>query len=509
MSRRYGRVLTVLLAVVFAASLAAAEVALPPLFGDHMVLQQGKNLPVWGTANPGEEVCVTLSNRSARTTAGDDGQWRVRLKSLKAGGSYQLHVAGSSNEIRLKDVLVGEVWVCSGQSNMQWNVKSSNNAKVEIAAADLPGIRLYTVPNTVAGKPRPTCGGTWTVCSPASIPGFSAVGYFFGRELHQELDVPVGLIHSSWGGTPAESWTRMETLEANPDFASILSKYHKAEKNYPKAKAKYNEAVEAWKKQAQQAKEEGKPAPRKPRPPVGPSHPWRPSGLYNAMIHPVAPFAIQGAIWYQGESNADRGKQYRSLFPAMIEDWRRLWGQGPFSFYFVQLANFYEQRDEPQVDSQWAELREAQTKTLDLKNTGMAVIIDIGEAKDVHPRNKQDVGKRLALNALAKDYGRKAPYSGPTLRKMRIKNGEARLSFKHTDGGLVAKGGEPLKGFIVAGEDGKFVWAEARIEDKEVVVSAPGVPEPTAVRYAWADNPDCNLYNGAGLPASPFRSDPE
>ena len=486
-----------------ALGIARAEVAVGPFFGDHMMLQRGMKAPVWGAADAGEQVSVEIAGRSAEAVACADGTWQVALKKMDAGGPYVLTIAGASNRIEIQDVLVGEVWICSGQSNMQWTVQNSNNAEEEIAGASFPKMRLFSVPRMVAGEPQETCGGEWAVCSPETVPGFSAAGYFFGRMLHQELDVPVGVIHSSWGGTPAEAWTSMPTLEADSTFASIVERYKKAEANYPEAMAKYEQAVKDW----EQAKAEGKDPGRHPSEPFGPTHPHRPAGLYNAMLCPVAPYALRGAIWYQGESNAARAKEYETLFPAMIQDWRELWGQGPFPFYFVQLANFRARTEEPQPDSDWAFLRDAQRKTLSLKNTGMAVIIDIGEADNIHPRNKQDVGKRLALNALAKTYGKDVEYSGPSYTKMRIKGDEVCLAFKHVGGGLVAQGGAALKGFIIAGADKTFVWADARLEGDRVIVRSDDVPEPAAVRYAWADNPECNLYNAAGLPASPFRTD--
>jgi len=316
----------------------------------------------------------------------------------------------------------------------------------------------------------------------------------------------VGLIHSSWGGTPAESWTSMAGLQSDPMYKHILERWEKVLANYPQAKADFDKKLDQWKEVAKKAKAEGEKPPDKPRKPWGPGHPWTPAGLYNAMVSPLVPYAIQGVIWYQGESNADRAWQYRKLFPLMIEDWRASWGQGPFPFLFVQLANWQERQPEP-GESDWAELREAQLMTLDLPNTGMAVTIDIGEAEDIHPKNKQEVGRRLALNALANTYGKEVVYSGPIYKSMKQKGNKIVLSFSHTDHGLEARGGGPLKGFAIAGEDRQFVWANAEIDGTKVVVWSDELAEPVAVRYAWAINPECNLYNGAGLPASPFRTD--
>jgi sialate O-acetylesterase len=332
------------------------------------------------------------------------------------------------------------------------------------------------------------------------------VAYFFGRELHKNLGVPIGLIHTSWGGTPAEAWTRRGVLKADPDFKPILQRYDEAVAKYPQAKQEHERKLEEWKQAVEKAKTEGTRAPGRPGEPLGPGHPHSPSGLYNAMISPLLPYGIAGAIWYQGESNAGRAYQYRKLLPAMIKNWRDDWGLGDFSFIFVQLANFMAVKPEP-GDSSWAELREAQSMTLALPNTGMAVIIDIGEANDIHPKNKQDVGKRLALWALANTYKQALEYSGPVYKSSKTEGNRIILTFDDVGGGLMAAPEPPLKGFAIAGADHKFVWADAAIEGNTVVVSSDTVSEPVAVRYAWADNPVCNLYNKEGLPASPFRTD--
>ncbi len=484
-----------------------ADVKLPAVISDNMVLQRGKKTPIWGWAEPGEKVRVKGSWQlfGTSTKAKDNGKWMVKIRPPKAGGPYEIVLKGN-NTITLKNILVGEVWICSGQSNMQWSVRQAANPEQEVAVADFPKVRLFTVKRKVAEQPQSDCVGSWTMCSPETVPGFSAVGYFFGRELHQQLDVPVGLIHTSWGGTPAEAWTRRGVLESEPDCIPILQRFDEAMAKYPEAKKQYEEKVKKWKEAVEKAKAEGKDPPRRPGPPFGPGNPHSPAGLYNAMIAPLIPYGIQGAIWYQGESNAGRAYQYRQLFPAMITNWREDWGQGKFPFLFVQLANFMAADPEP-VDSAWAELREAQLMTLALPKTGMAVIIDIGEANNIHPKNKQDVGKRLALWALAKTYGKKQVYSGPIYKSMKTEGNKIILDFEHVGGGLAAGGGEPLKGFAVAGAERKFVWADAKIEGDTVVVSSNEVSVPVAVRYGWANNPVCNLYNKEGLPASPFRTD--
>ncbi len=494
------------LLVVLAAASADAALWMPKVFGDHMVLQREAKVPVWGKADPGEVITVEFDGKKAAATACPDGKWMVELAKMKAGGPFTMKVTGKNDSLAFQDVLVGEVWVGSGQSNMQWDVQNSNNPQQEIADAKYPEIRLCSVERTVATDPQEDCNASWAVCSPESVPSFSAVLYFFGRDLHKNLDVPIGLIHSSWGGTPAESWTSREMLAKHEVLRPILERWDQIDANYPTQKAEYDKAVEQWTKDAEKAKAEGQPEPQKPGEPTAPLHPHRAAGLYNAMIAPLVPYGIAGAIWYQGESNAGRAFQYRTLFPAMITDWRERWNQGDFPFYFVQLANFTDVLPEP-APSDWAELREAQTMTLGLKNTGMAVIIDIGEAKDIHPRNKQDVGRRLALMALARDYGKRGVDSGPMYDSMKVTKGAAVIKFDEVDGGLVAKG-DKLQGFAIAGDDQKFVWADAVIKGKnKVVVSSPAVKEPVAVRYAWAHNPVCNLYNKADLPASPFRTD--
>ncbi|HUU09711.1 MAG TPA: sialate O-acetylesterase [Phycisphaerae bacterium] len=486
------------------ATSATADVRLPKVIGDHMVLQQGGDLPIWGWADAGEDVTVSLGGQKVAAKAGADGRWQVRLKPLKAGGPLKMTVAGK-NTLKVADILVGEVWVCSGQSNMQMSVRSSANA-----AADYPKIRLFTVPNVTATEPQDDCKGQWVACSPQTVEHFSAAGYFFGRMLHKDLDVPLGLINTSWGGTPSEAWTSQETVDAVADFKPIVDRFDQAAVNYAKAKEDWektrDEKMAKWKEAVEKAKADGKREPGQPRPPDDPSKsPHRPTSLYNGMLAPLIPYRIAGAIWYQGETNAGRAYQYRVIFPAMIKDWWTHWGQGEFPFLFVQLANFMARKDQP-ADSAWAELREAQSMTLALPKTGQAVIIDIGDARDIHPKNKQDVGKRLALAAEKIAYGKDIVYSGPVYDSMAVEGDKVRLKFKHVGGGLVAQGGT-LKGFAVAGEDKKFAWADATIDGPCVVVANKDVAKPVAVRYAWADNPECNLYNKESLPASPFRTD--
>lgn len=637
-----------------AAPTAHATVRLPSLVGSHMVLQRDKPLPVWGWAAPGETVRVTFRGQTYQAPAPDaTGRWQVTLPATAAGGPYQLTVKGQ-NTLVLQDVLVGDVWLASGQSNMQMPVKDGpggypivQNADQEVAAANFPNIRFYTVAQTVAYRPQAEVQGTgWQVCSPATVARLSAVAYFFGRDLYQRYHVPIGLLVSSWGGTPAEAWTSAEGLRAFPEFQAQIQDFaHRTttpaddQRTFDTHMAEYRQALSsrdqgrslggqswasptydahAWPTMLLPAPWEetpglssydgiiwfrkeidltaadvrqpleldlgpiddidstwvngvpvgstnvhnlpraypvlaravhpgrnviavrvtdtggggglyGKPdmlhlttaarslplagpwqyqvgiAPENlPKAPVGNS-PNPPTDLYNGMIAPLVPFAIKGAIWYQGENNVPHAEQYRTLLPALITDWRRHWGY-EFPFLFVQLANFLPAKSEP-AESEWAELREAQAMTLSLPHTGMATAVDVGNPDDIHPTNKQEVGRRLALVARHVAYGDKAVvYSGPSYASLAITGGAARLTFTNLGGGLLAKDGE-LRGFAVAGADHQFHWATARIEGEQVVVQSTQVPAPVAVRYDWADNPAGNLYNKAGLPALPFRTD--
>jgi sialate O-acetylesterase len=445
---------------------AAADVSLSKMFGDHMVLQQETEAPIWGKADKGEKVVVVLGDARAEATAGDDGKWLVRIKTPQASGQALKLVVEGKNRLECSDVLIGEVWIASGQSNMEWIVQKSANAKEEAEKAKYPSIRMTKVQWNAAKEPQDDVNATWTVCSPDSVPTFSAVGYYFARKLHQELNVPVGIMSTNWGGTRAEAWTSKATLESDEAFSNLVTSEFK------------------------------------------PGNPHQGSVLYNGMIHPVIPYAIRGAIWYQGESNRSRAQQYAKLFPAMIADWRRLWKQGDFPFYFVQLAPY--KYDKKSDTLELPELWEAQTKTLTAsKNTGMAVTTDIGDLNDIHPTNKQDVGLRLALWALAKDYGKTdLECSGPLYDSMAIEGNKIRVKFKH-GAGLMAKSGDPQL-FTIAGEDRQFVPAKAVIDGETIVVSSDTVAKPVAVRYGWsewAEPEKYNLFNKAGLPASPFRTD--
>jgi sialate O-acetylesterase len=464
---------------------------------------------VWGEADPGEKIQLRFNSQRANTSADEKGNWQIKLSPMEAGGPFELSVE-AENKIVLKNILIGEVWICSGQSNMEFTLKKSAGGEEEISKADYPSIRIFIVKHKVADTPQKFCEGEWQVCSPGTIGQFSGVAYFFGRNLYKELNVPVGLIQSAWGGTPAEAWMAEEVLESDDEFNPILNRWNKQMQNYPSALEEFNrngeKLIENWKTDSADAAAKGMAPPRKPAKPEGPGTRNQPSGLFNGMITPLVPFSFQGVIWYQGEANASRAFQYRRLFPALIDNWRELWGEGEFPFYYVQLPNLYRQAEPSK--SGWAELREAQLMTLSLKNTGMAVAIDIGDPGNLHPVNKYDVGMRLSFIALDNIYGRDDIfYSGPLFRNYKIDGKKVLISFDHTASGLAARDGGALRGFKICGEDKKFYEAKAEIEGDGIIVWNDSVENPVSVRYAWADNPDCNLINSARLPASPFRTD--
>lgn len=488
-----------------------AGLRLPAVIGDNMVLQRDQPVPIWGWADKGEDVTVSIAGQTLKTKADGDGRWMVTLAKLSLGQPLEMTVKGSSGHtIALKNILVGDVWLCSGQSNMGMGVHKVLNAKEEIAAAHYPQIRLITVPTKGTQEPQHNFKGQWAECSPKTVGSFSATAYFFGRKLHQDLNIPIGLINCSWGGSSCEAWVKRSLLEADGRYLPMLKDYDKKLQKYDakKADAIYQEQLASYKKRVEAAKAAGKTPPGFPFRQLDPRFDqYRPANCYNGMLLPLKPFAIRGVIWYQGESNAYQwGKHYCHLFQLLIHQWRNDWGQGDFPFIFVQLANYMPVKKQPS-QSTWAELRLAQAKSLRVPNTGMAVTIDIGEEKDIHPKNKQDVGKRLALCALANVYGKKVVYSGPMYKSMEKKGNQIVIHFEHLGTGLTTKNGEPLKGFEIAGTDNKFVVADAKIVGNTVVVSSVTVSDPVTVRYAWADNPVCNLYNREGLPASPFHTD--
>jgi sialate O-acetylesterase len=631
-----------------------ADITLPAIFGENMVMQRDRQATLWGWADAGEKIKIECSwyQRGWETTADAGGNWKIKIDPPRADRPGQLKLTGK-NTVEINNILAGEVWVCSGQSNMEWPLRAAVNAEAEIKAANYPQIRLFTVTKKTADQPQKDCTGHWTACRPETAANFSAVGYFFGRHLHQELNVPIGLINTSWGGTPAQSWTSEPWLRKMADYQPALEQLKYNHANLKEVQAQFEEKNAQWQKdlikldagrsengpgwEAPQLDDKewptvelpgdfakinlgpfdgsvwyrreinlpddwagreltlelgpiddmditwingtkvgghetpghwqtprkykvpadavkkganviavrvldnsgaggftGKPEqmriyptdaeaqavsltgewrfkvgfnmkdqPPRPAPPLlATSNPWAPTSLYNGMIAPLAPYTIAGAIWYQGESNAGQAYQYRELFPTMIRSWRDVWGQGDFPFLFVQLAPF--QYGEPLI---CAELREAQTMTLSLPNTGMAVTMDIGNPTDIHPRNKQDVGKRLALWALAKTYGRQdLVYSGPLYKSMQVEGDKVRLSFDHTGTGLLAKD-KPLTHFTIAGPDKKFLPAIAQIDGETIIVQNPKIQNPVAVRYGWTNDAQPNLFNKERLPASPFRTD--
>jgi len=658
------------LGLLIQSSLAA--VTLPSIISDHMVLQKSDNVPIWGKADPGEEVKVTFNGKTETVKAGEDGAWKVTLNLKEAAAGPSEMIVEGKNRIAIADVLVGEVWLASGQSNMEWSLRQAGGAEQEIPASANNLLRQFTVTNKTSLTPADSCVGTWIIASPETSGNFSAVGYFFGKALQKELKVPVGIIDSTWGGTPVEAWTSGKALDKVAFLKEAKDRNVAEFVSFPERKENFLKEFSAWLSKVGRentppanpstfaapdvsttdwtpvtlpGKIQGKGLPelgvfwvRQPvtlKPdsagkdltveidggtrnlfesvywngekigelnfsdfegegqrrgykvpgnlvketgnvlairafsPVGnpnlairvagvpangewlakvekefsplakdaapapeilkgkPAPHGSPSQLFNAMINPIVPYAIQGAIWYQGESNAGRAWQYRQAFPLLISDWRELWDRGNFPFYFCQLANYMKKTDVPQ-ESNWAELREAQSMTLKLPKTGQAILIDIGEDEDIHPRKKKEAADRLALIALANEYGKDVSYSGPVYDSMKIEGDKVRVSFKEASGGLVAKElpktyppktGAPevplvlpspdsdVQGFAICGEDQKWVWANAKIDGSDVVVWSEAVPKPIAVRYAWANNPTCNLYNGKDLPASPFRSD--
>lgn len=494
-----------LLLLLLMPALSRADVKPAGLFCDGVVLQRDTRVPIWGTAEPGEAVSVSIGGQLVQTFAAEDGRWMARMYALPVGGPFELTIRGK-NTVTIRNVAVGDVWLCSGQSNMAFRVAQAANAEDEIAAADFPMVRHFKVPNAVAESPVHDIRGEWKPALPENVGGFSAVAYYFGRELNRSLGVPIGLIHSSWGGTAAEAWTSLQALQADPVLRPILTRSQAKTSNYWVAMRDYEQKLATWKEAVARSGSDGQTTPRKPNEPENPVNRSQPGVLYNGMIAPLMPYAIKGVAWYQGEANADRPAEYRTLFPTLIRSWRAAWGRGDFPFLFVQLPNYMARRETP-ADSNWAELREAQQSALSLPATAMAVTIDVGEANDIHPKNKQDVGRRLAAAAMGTVYGRRNVYSGPIYDRMVTEKGAIRIYFRYSDGGLMTPGGAAPQGFAIAGEDGRFVWAAARIEGDSILVSSEEVPRPVAVRYAWANNPAANLYNGAGLPAAPFRTD--
>lgn len=485
---------------------ATADVRLAPLFSDGAVLQQKKPVTVWGLADPGENVEVSFASQSARTTADAKGHWSVMLEAMDANAQPQSLTVKGKNTVRVENVLVGEVWLCSGQSNMEWDVRRSTNASREIAQANYPLIRQIKIDRTAADFPMNDAPGAWQVCTPETVGNFTAVGYYFAVNLYSQLGVPVGLINSSWGGTQIEAWIEAEALTGVSSNDLIQQRWQERLAAYPAAMQKFETDTAKWQADRAKAAQDGTQFTRRaPRRPEGPGSRWLPSALFNGMIAPLAPYTLSGVLWYQGETNASRHTEYAELFKTMIEQWRASFKQEDLPFYFVQLANFDRRADA--TGSEWAYLREAQAAALELPNTGMAVAIDIGEANDIHPRNKQEVGRRLALLALRDVYGRDVTAQGPRFKDAAYEGNRAIVHFTHADG--LNSDDQPLTGFVIAGSDQIFYPAEATVAGDTVVLTAPQVQSPVAVRYGWANypKPDATLRNAAQLPAEPFRTD--
>ncbi len=508
-------VLLLIIAGIGSPATALAEVRLPHVFGNHMVLQREKPLIVWGWATPGETVTVQLGAASQTSQANERGEWKVVLPAMPAGGPYTLTVSGSS-VVKYDDVMIGEVWLCSGQSNMEMGIGMVEHAKEEIAAADHPGIRLLMVENRWTPLPQSDMAGTWKVCTPETLAeggwqGFSAAGYFFGRELNAKLGVTIGLIEADWGGTRIESWTPPEGFAAVP---ALKQEYERVQMGDPATQlhqqrlqetlSQYEQWVQVA-RQAMVAKDVVPAAPTYPAELLAPHDLQQATALYNGMIHPLEPFALRGAIWYQGESNMGEGMRYAERMKALVTGWRTLWSEGDFPFYFVQIAP-YNYGGNPETE---AELWEAQAFAAStIPNAGMAVVNDIGNLKDIHPTNKQDVGHRLALLALANTYGQKdLVCSGPTFKSMAIEGDTLRVKFDQAGGGLASRDGKPLDWFeIIDADQGGFIKADARIDGDSVVLSAAGVQHPVAMRFAWSGLAEPSLVNAAGLPAGAFRA---
>jgi sialate O-acetylesterase len=523
---------------LFLAAALRAEVKLASVFTDHAVLQRDTVVPIWGTAHRGEKITVAFRGQTLATKADRDGRWRVNLAPMPAQPYPADLVVDGSNTITLRDILVGDVWLCSGQSNMEWPVRLSDDAVTETATAHFPLIRHFKVATQMAhDAPAADVQGSWTVCTAETAPHFTAVGFFFARELHRDLGVPVGLLNVSWGGTPIESWLSPAMLATTPHAASVAAAWAQTVAEYPAKKAAHDQKMADWEKRAAAAKAAGQPEPAdKPWRPAGPGLPEEPTVAWFGMVAPVVPFAVRGALWYQGESNVGRDAEYRDLFPALVKGWRDAWAAAaqpaspaeqprrrrhrkdaddapaapfavePVPFLFVQLPNY---ADNNADGTAWARLREAQTAALSLPATGMAVAIDVGESTVLHPTHKQEVGRRLALVARAQVYGEGVDSAGPTFAEHTLEaDGSIRIRFDHAEIGLVCRGPR-VQGFQIAGADRVFHPAEARLEGDTVVVSSPAVKAPMAVRYAYANDPQpaANLYNGAGLPAAPFRTD--
>lgn len=486
---------------------AHAELKLPAIISDRMVLQQKQANPIWGWDTPGTRVTVTFAGQSQTATAGADGKWTVKLAAMPANASPQvLSVAGTTRR-DVQDVLIGEVWMCSGQSNMGWTMNQSRQGDLEAAASRHPNLRLITVPRVGTQELQNDFRGRWESATPETVRNFSAVGFFYGRFIHEILGVPVGLVNNAWGGSAAEAWVRRETLAKDARFKTLMDNTAKREADLQseKGKAAFQESIAKWKSAAEKAKAQKKAPPPQPQDYLAGNS--RPGNIFAGMVYSTLGYGMKGVIWYQGESNAGRAYEHAELFPTLIQEWRKEWGQGDFSFYWVQLADYMAEKEAP-GESAWAELRETQTKTLRLPNTGQAVIIDLGEGRDIHPRNKYDVAARLVRWALVKDYGMNLPYRSPEYKSFAIAGNKATVTIDCFGSTLKTFDVAEPRGFAICGEDKVWHRASARISaPNQVEVWSDKVAVPVAVRYAWADNPVCNLYAANDLPVTPFRTD--
>lgn len=490
----------IILFTLFIGAISHAQVKLPPILSDHMVLQQNHPVRIWGTASPAERVSVFIQNQKIDTEADANGKWQVWVKPLKAARNVSLSVI-ASNTIVVKDILIGEVWLASGQSNMEWKVRQSVNPDEEANNANYPEIRFFTARKGISETPLEEIGGQWVICTPQTAANFSAVAYFFGRDLYQQIKTPIGLIETSWGATRCEAWTPKEVIEKDPRLKYASENWNKFVQNYPAVVKQYEVAMEKWKIDSAEKKAKGLSTSAPPRQPDNAFNKRAPGSIYNGTIAPLKNFTIRGVIWYQGENNAYQNEafRYRYLFPAMITAWRKTWGQSDFPFLFVQLSSL---GNHPY----WPVLRESQLETLELVNTGMAVSMDLGDSTDAHYKRKQPVGKRLSFIARHLVYGEDIEYSGPVYRQMTNEGSAIRLWFDHAKGLKPSDRGE-LKEFTIAGKDGGFLPATAVIEGETILVSNSQIFNPVAVRYAFIDFCRGNLVNGADLPASSFRTD--
>lgn len=491
------------------ASIARADVTLPDVIGSNMVLQRDQAAPIWGKAEPGEAITVRFNGQAKTTTAGAGGHWSIRLQPMRAKATPSTLSIEGRNKIELQDILIGEVWLMAGQSNMERRLRETDNGEQVIAAANHPNIRLFNVSRQVAFKHAPPPLGVWRACTPDSVKEFSAAGYYFGVELQKELNVPIGLLNSSYGGTQAEAWTPVEYLAASVDLKPTVDRTKIWDEERPRVRVQYDEAIRKWREEADKAKAAGAVPRPSPSVPDALREARIAASLYNNMIAPLIPFSLRGACWYQGESNEARAQQYGILLPTMIKAWRERWGEGDFPFGIVQLPNYRDSKDEP-ADEPWSHLREAQRLTaMTVPRTGLIVTIDIGEAKDIHPKNKLDVGKRMARWAIVDVYKRNLVKSGPVFQKAQVKGSMIVVTFAEVGSGLKLRNGTKPEEFVIAGADGKWRWAEAKIIGRDrVEVWSNEVAQPVAVRYAFNNNPkNPNLTNDTGIPAGPFRTD--